>query len=715
MIKEQLIRVNPGHAQPLHNQPSETLKPHSLWETGPIERDASLPPHFQGLSSPPARYSSPANTPRTPLAPPRLPRLPKPMVKIFANSYGTSSTATPSSDVLPSASPRYAHASTAVEGDTDRLGSQDNKFDAAGTSDIAEEAVSYGDVTSQLTRGRSEAPTRSPEHGSHSARGPKMKTGKALPPAYDEPMSHKESMSQEESTEDGPSSSAAATGFEALSLRPSSLREVFPPPWSPGCSEPPRTNIAESPVASTSVEAVDEINANQTEHDYQTEHDNQTDYESAVESVASSHDVEDISWDTGNPINGDDSSHGAFTFGLVDPHRDTTPPTPPLHRTYSAKSTWIPPPVPPAKPEVTLKMPSTQTSPTPPPPIITRFRLPPSSSSPSPPLSVPFKLPSPIFNPAALGYGPTTDTRVDPLRSPSPVIFNPGALEPDSTIDDARSIPPQTTLHVVRVASMSKRVPTDRTSVAEGSSTAVRRRRRMVSDTSVPGRELILLPLPPMPSFSAHSDKRSQSAVVGPSYNVDLLGPGDTILEQEWSEKSELPYSNVPGGWGKRLPLTPPTELEIRDKMNDLRHGVEFKYSSSSCGVAPGLLRIKCPPSDFPSRDSPSLPSVSERTVCLPPKTPGHICAGRSLDIVFYRGDATALPMFGRGDRIEGHINLKNTKDICQIDITVRFLSGHLPGLVTAHRTAPTGIGSSLLLSTRSPANHPDSLKAFST
>ena len=149
--------------------------------------------------------------------------------------------------------------------------------------------------------------------------------------------------------------------------------------------------------------------------------------------------------------------------------------------------------------------------------------------------------------------------------------------------------------------------------------------------------------------------------------------------------------------------------------MNDLQHGVEFKYSSSSCGVAPGLLRIKSPPSDFPSPDNPPLPPVSKRAVCLPPKTPGHICAGRSLDIVFYRGDATALPMYGRGDHIEGHIVLKNTKDICQIDITVRFLSGHLPGLVTAHWTAPTGIGSSLLLGTRSPANHPGSLKAFST
>ena len=367
MIKEQLTRVNLGHAQPLHNQPSEALRPE------PIERGASLPPHFQGLSSPPARYSSPANTPlslRSPLAPPRPPRPrgPKPMVKISANSHGTSSTATPSADVLPSAPPRYAHASTAVGGNTDRLGSQDNKFDATGTSDIAKEAASYDkhDVTSQLTKGRSEAQTRSPEHGSHSAWDPKTKTWKELPPAYDELMSHEESISQKEFTENGPSSGTATTGFEELFLHSSSLQKVFPLLWPPGCTEPPRTNI-------------------------------------------------------------------------------------------------------------------------------------------------------------------------------------------------------------------------------------------------------------------------------------------------------------------------------------------------------------KCSPSDFPSRDSSSLPPVSEHAVCLPPKTPGHICAGRSLDIVFYRGDATALPMYGRGDRIEGHIDLKNTKDICQIEIIVRLISSHLPGLITAHRTAPTGIGSSLLLGTRSPANHPGSLKAFST
>ena len=323
MIKEQLIRVNPGHAQPLHNRPIEALKPRSSWETEPIERDASLPPHFQRLSSPPARYSSPANTPlslRTPLTHPRPPKPPKLIAKIFANSQNTSSTETSSSDVLPNASPRYAHASTAVEGNTDQLGSQNNKFDAAGTSDIAKEAASYDrrDVTGQLTRGLNEAQTQSPEHSSHSARGPKTKTWKALPPAYDEPMSQEESMSQEEFTEDGQSSGAAATGFEALFFRPSSLQEVFPLVWPPGCTEPPPTNIAESPVAPTSAGAVDKIKANQTEHDYQTEqddqtdYDNQSDYESAVESVASSHDVEDISWDTGNPVNGDDYSHGAF-------------------------------------------------------------------------------------------------------------------------------------------------------------------------------------------------------------------------------------------------------------------------------------------------------------------------------------------------------------------------------------------------------------------
>ena len=255
---------------------------------------------------------------------------------------------------------------------------------------------------------------------------------------------------------------------------------------------------------------------------------------------------------------------------------------------------------------------------------------------------------------------------------------------------------------------MSGRIPTDQTSVAEGSSTAAPHRRRGFSDTSIPGRGRSSSLLHPVSSSSANPDKRShkrsQSDVVGPSYNADLLGPGDTILEQEWTEKSELSYSNVPGGRGKCLPPTPPTELEIRDEINDLRHG-----------VAPDLLRNNCPPSDISSCSSPSLPSFSERVVWPPPKTPGHICVERSLDIVFYRGDATALPMYGRGDHIEGHINLKNTNDICQIDITVRFLSGHLPGLVTAHRTAPTGIGSSLLLGTRSPANHPGSLKAFST
>ena len=131
----------------------------------------------------------------------------------------------------------------------------------------------------------------------------------------------------------------------------------------------------------------------------------------------------------------------------------------------------------------------------------------------------------------------------------------------------------------------------------------------MSPHASVPGRERFSSLLLPMSSSSAYPDKRShkrsQSAAVGPSHNVDLLGSGGIILEHEWAEKSELPYSNVPDGWKKRLPPTPPTELEIRDETTDLWHGVEFGYSSPSWGVSPGPLRIKCPPSGFPSRDTP--------------------------------------------------------------------------------------------------------------
>ena len=97
-------------------------------------------------------------------------------------------------------------------------------------------------------------------------------------------------------------------------------------------------------------------------------------------------------------------------------------------------------------------------------------------------------------------------------------------------------------------------------------------------------------------------------------------------------------------------------------------------------GSSTSSYSIRSPP---PPR--PSLPSVSECAVSVSPKTPGHICAGRSLNIVFYRGDATALPMYGRGDRIEGHIDLKNTKDIYQIEITVRLLSSYLLGLCVTH------------------------------
>jgi len=540
-------------------------------------------PHFQRPSPPPARYSSPQSTQSSSSIPPVPPRPPKPpelMAGLSTNSQSTSSTPNASSCILPSAPSHCAHASIVVKGNTDRLESRDNKFDAAGTSHIAEESASYDeqDVTNQFTRGGSRAQTPSPEHDSHSAPG--LSAWDAPPPAYEESISH------QEFTEDGSSSSAVGTGIEATFGRPSSPRanvqQVFPVPSPPSCSVPPPTTVAESPVASTSAEVVDEITANQT------------DYESAG-CVSGLHDVGDVGQDTGNHVNGGDFSHGSFPSDQVDRVLTTAPLAPVSHRTYSARSSWVPPSVPSAEAGVTLDTPSTKISPPPPPPIITRFRLPPSSSPPSPPSPVPSRPPSPVtFNPAALGYDPTTDTRIDPFV-------------------DVPSTPPQTTLPIVRDASMSKRVPTDQTSVAESSSTPVARRRRMFSNTSVPGRERLSSLLLPMSSSSTHSDKRPQSAVVGTPHNVDLLSSGGIILEHEWTEQGGLPYSNAPDGRKKRVP-SPPIEVEIRDEISiamgggeiiDLWHGVEFGYSSPSWDAAPALLRTKCPPSDFPSRATP--------------------------------------------------------------------------------------------------------------
>jgi hypothetical protein len=134
--------------------------------------------------------------------------------------------------------------------------------------------------------------------------------------------------------------------------------------------------------------------------------------------------------------------------------------------------------------------------PIPRPPIVTRFQLPPEPP-PSPPSPVPSRPPSPIiFSPAALGYDPTTDTRIDPFA-------------------DVSSTPPQTTFPIVRDASVSKRVPPTKLHW-EGSSTPVSRRRRMFSNTSVPGKDRLSSLLLPISSSSTHPDKRPQSAVVGP-------------------------------------------------------------------------------------------------------------------------------------------------------------------------------------------------------
>ena len=512
-----------------------------------------LPPHLQRASSQPARYTSPP-TSSTLSVPPRPP---KPTQLISPNSQSTSSTP------ISSASSHGAYTSSPAEDNPTQHESHLGNFDEEETSDTAEEEsapYTKNDVIDQRSR------SQSPEQASPSDAQevpPGSTTWEPPPPAYEESIAHEDESDEEESTP-----GAVATGIEATFGRPSSPRanvqEIFL------ISSPPSVMPAEPLAPNPPVEIVEQVATIQS------------DYESAGCACNVG--------DTSQPsVNGD----GTFTssdqldkFSQFSQTQDHTAPPPPISpRARPARPTRPPPLVPPAA----FEMPPIQTSPT------TRFHLPPSRSRPSPPSPVSSRPPSPvIFSPAALGYDPTTDTRIDPF-------------------EDVPSTPPQTTFPIVRDVSVSKRVPSssDTTSLAEGHSLPVTRRRRMFSSAS--GRER-LSSLLMSSSSSTHHDKRPQSTAAGPSYHVDLLGPGGIILEHEWTEQGGLPQTNGPDGKKRRHPPTPPEDLEVQDEVSialgggemlDLWHGVEFGYRSPSWDTAPGLLRMKCPPSDFPGRDTP--------------------------------------------------------------------------------------------------------------
>jgi hypothetical protein len=147
--------------------------------------------------------------------------------------------------------------------------------------------------------------------------------------------------------------------------------------------------------------------------------------------------------------------------------------------------------------------------------------------------------------------------------------------------------------------------------------------------------------------------------------------PGGPRPMQQQALPQALPVFQPPPLPPPRPP-PPPLPVMIPSSPPQLSSMPISPLTPALTGSSTSSYSIRSPP---PHR--PSLPSVSETTVSPAPKTPGHTCAGRSLNVIFYRGDATALPMYGRGDRIEGHMDLKSTKDICQIDITVRLLSSH--------------------------------------
>jgi hypothetical protein len=136
----------------------------------------------------------------------------------------------------------------------------------------------------------------------------------------------------------------------------------------------------------------------------------------------------------------------------------------------------------------------------------------------------------------------------------------------------------------------------------------------MFSNTPARGRERFSSLLHPRSSTSSsHHDNynRPQSAIVASSTHFDLLSSGGVILEHEWAEQGGLPYSKVPDKKKTHYYYSPapPIELEVRDEVSiamggggmvDLWDGVEFGYRSPSWDIAPGLLRLKSPPSEFP-------------------------------------------------------------------------------------------------------------------
>ena len=297
---------------PYNPQSSHFVYYHQPQRTQSMNRYASPPPpppppppprppflpHFQNLSSQPARYSSPPSTPissRPPLVPPRPPKPPALMAKSSssANSQSTSSPAMSSSDIPSSAPSHGAYTSSVEEGVTSQPKLQ---LDTAGRSDMTEESASYDrhDVTNQFTSGGSGAQTRSPEHDFARPAAQDSTTWEPPPPAYEESMSHEEFMDTE------PPSSAAATGIEATFGRPNSLRAnvqaVFPTPSPPGSSILPPPTVPEPPVPSASTEAVDQITPNQYHH------------------ASGSHDVGDVSQLTSMPVKARnrDSSQGTL-------------------------------------------------------------------------------------------------------------------------------------------------------------------------------------------------------------------------------------------------------------------------------------------------------------------------------------------------------------------------------------------------------------------
>ncbi|KAG8810475.1 hypothetical protein FRC17_002921, partial [Serendipita sp. 399] len=221
-------------------------------------------------------------------------------------------------------------------------------------------------------------------------------------------------------------------------------------------------------------------------------------------------------------------------------------------------------------------------------------------------------------------------------------------------------------------------------------------------------RESLVAPPPPFIIDSPHL-----SQYLPPPSNPPSLAPPQTtrppIFSSPERENYDLPPTPSTSGSGQRFTSQHQSYLNSSGSLSPIRSPASFETAE----LPPWAVPFEPGPL---SQNNTLTPETVQRggsggggVAQIQPQTqtflrvnvnpdPGHVVSCKHFDLHLHKGDDHTAPVYGRGEPVEGYIDLKSRDHVSEIEVTLR---GHLQVVFSAQGMAYDNVDVPLFAETR--------------